>query len=148
MGFSTVRQTNFPGGTKLGTFPYTHSKLREQPSFYTFHGKISKFRGPWLPARLRKKHHFMLNTGTNCNVIDASVLTQAEKVRVDTRHITCLVNFDAHTPSKATFRTLQLSIRNFNHDLCLPFHVMPEHSLHCSIISLQAVTAFFLPLIG
>lgn len=87
---------------------------------------------------------FLLDTGANRNLIDASVLTTTERSKIDTSTRCEISNFTAGTPRVQSLGTVQIDLGNKQEPIVIQFEVMPERTLNNNLIGIKNILQHFL----
>jgi len=87
---------------------------------------------------------FLLDTGANRNLVDASVLTTAEKLKINSTVHCEISNFTAGMPKVQCLGTVELNLGDESSPIVLKFEVMPECMLNYNLIGIQDILQYFL----
>ena len=95
-----------------------------------------------------KDRAFLLDTGANRNLIDASVLTLEEWHRTDETRKCEVSNFNTNAPKSRSLGVVLLRFCVEGKKLELEFIVMPSKTLSYNLIGVRDITEHFLPMIA
>jgi len=96
-----------------------------------------------------KRHDrtFLLDTGANRNMIDASVLSKKELTEVDRSVSVSVANIQQGSSGLKSLGEINLPIPHKEKHVILKFIVMPPHTLNYNLIGVSAIIKNFLPLL-
>jgi len=96
-----------------------------------------------------KRHDrtFLLDTGANRNIIDASVLTQQELAKVDRTVSVSVANIQQGSGGLTSLGEVEIEVPHKKDHVKLKFIVMPPHTLNYNLIGVSTVIKNFLPLL-
>ena len=90
---------------------------------------------------------FLLDTGANRNIIDASVLTQQELAKIDRTVSVSVANIQQGSGGLTSLGEVELEVPHKKNHVKLKFIVMPPHTLNYNLIGVSTVIKHFLPLL-
>ena len=96
-----------------------------------------------------KRHDrtFLLDTGANRNMIDASVLSQKEMSEVDRSVSVSVANIQQGSVGLKSLGETQLQVPHRDKHMRLKFMVMPPNTLNYNLIGVSAIIQYFLSLL-
>jgi len=96
-----------------------------------------------------KKHDrtFLLDTGANRNIIDASVLTKQELTRLDRTVSVSVANIQQGCEGLKSLGEVEIEVPHKDDYVRLRFKVMPPHTLNYNLIGVNTIIKNFLPLL-
>jgi len=95
----------------------------------------------------KRDRTFLLDTGANRNMIDASVLTPEELGRVDTTRKVPVANFESNKEKLHSIGETVVEVPYKNMMLKLKFIVMPARSMNYNLIGVVDILKHFIPLL-
>ena len=96
-----------------------------------------------------KRHDrtFLLDTGDNRNIIDASVLTKQEIAKLDRTVSVSVANIQQGSGGLTSLGEIEIEVPHKDDYVKLKFIVMPPHTLNYNLIGVSTVIKNFLPLL-
>jgi len=95
----------------------------------------------------KRDRTFLLDTGANGNMIDASVLTPQELAKMDTTKRVPVANFESKKDKLQSIGETIVEVPYKNTSLELKFIVMPARSMNYNLIGVVDILKHFIPLL-
>ena len=95
----------------------------------------------------RRDRTFLLDTGANRNIIDASALTAEELTKIDATQTVKVANFVSTLPKMESLGHVWINVPVKHASIRLRFIVMPARSMNYNLIGVSDVLTHFMPLL-